>query len=161
MWTDFLTPVRWIYRGILVLLQSTIFLVPTVMAQGSWGQRTFVGRRSVAEHLLTRWSRMTCHAFGLHPKVTGQLAPGPVLVVANHVSWLDIQLLHSAGAMSFVGKAEIANWPLAGFLASSGGTIYHKRGSHDSASGVHAQLMDRLKHGGRVAIFPEGGIFAR
>jgi 1-acyl-sn-glycerol-3-phosphate acyltransferase len=78
--------------------------------------------------------------------------------VANHISWLDIMALHSVAAMGFVAKAEIKSWPFLGFLATTGGTLYHRRGSHDSSTGVMAALLQRLGQGGRVAVFPEGGI---
>lgn len=158
MWTDFLTPWRWCYRGVLLLLQSTVFLVPTVFLQGRLGQSMVIGDRSLAEHALNTWSGFTCRVFGIMPQVSGKPLDGPVLLVANHISWADIQALHSVAEMSFVGKAEIAEWPLMGYLASKGKTIYHRRGNHDSAEGVVAQMLLRLKEGGRVAIFPEGGI---
>jgi 1-acyl-sn-glycerol-3-phosphate acyltransferase len=80
------------------------------------------------------------------------------LVVANHISWIDIVLLHSFTAMGFVAKAEIDGWPLLGAVARAGGSVFHRRGSHDSASGVAAQMIKRLRENRRVAIFPEGGI---
>jgi 1-acyl-sn-glycerol-3-phosphate acyltransferase len=60
--------------------------------------------------------------------------------------------------VSFVAKAEIGNWPLFGFLADRGGTIYHKRGCHDSASGVVGQVLEHLADARRVGVFPEGGV---
>lgn len=158
MWTDALTPLRWCYRGLLLLLQSTVFLVPTVLLQGRVGHAVVLGGRSLAERVLNSWSGFTCRVFGIRTEVFGEPLTGPVLIVANHISWADIQALHSVAAMSFVGKAEIAEWPLMGYLASKGKTIYHRRGSHDSANGVVEQMLARLADGGRVAIFPEGGI---
>ena len=158
MWTDVFTPLRWCYRGLLLLLQSTVFLVPTVLLQGRLGHAVTLGDRSLAEWALNRWSGFTCRVFGIRTQVFGAPREGPVLIVANHISWADIQALHSVAAMSFVGKAEIAEWPLMGYLASKGKTIYHRRGSHDSANGVVAQMLEQLGSGGRVAIFPEGGI---
>jgi 1-acyl-sn-glycerol-3-phosphate acyltransferase len=81
-----------------------------------------------------------------------------VLVAANHISWLDIQVLHSIAPMGFVAKAEIGKWPLAGWVAGFGETIYHHRGSHHSASNVVDVMVQRLKAGRKVAIFAEGGI---
>ncbi len=89
---------------------------------------------------------------------SGVFPPGPQLIVANHISWLDTQVLHSLSPMGFVAKSEIAGWPVAGFLARVGGTVFHRRGSHDSASGVSAAMKERLSEGGKVAIFAEGGI---
>jgi 1-acyl-sn-glycerol-3-phosphate acyltransferase len=81
----------------------------------------------------------------------------PVLFVANHTSWLDITVVHSQRAACFVAKAEIAGWPLVGWMAARGGTIFHRRGSNHSLASVMAVMVERL-HGGRsVAVFPEGG----
>lgn len=158
MWSDALTPIRWCYRGLSLLLVIAVVLLPVVVLQGRLGQARVAGGRSLAERSLMTWSQLVCRVFGLKPDVRGELSPGPVLVVSNHISWMDIQLLHSAGAMSFVGKAEIASWPVLGFLAARGGTIFHRRGSHDSSAGAAGSMLARLKSGGRVAIFPEGGI---
>lgn len=104
------------------------------------------------------WSRTACRIFGVTVVARGSFPEGPQLVAANHISWLDTQVLHSFSPMGFVAKAEIAAWPIAGYLARVGGTVFHKRGSHDSASGVAAAMISRLSSGGKVAIFPEGGI---
>jgi 1-acyl-sn-glycerol-3-phosphate acyltransferase len=80
-----------------------------------------------------------------------------VLFVANHTSWIDIELLHSQRAACFVAKAEIARWPLVGWMASAGGTIFHRRGSNHSLAAVMQVMVDRLRGGRSVAVFPEGG----
>ena len=158
MWTDVFTPLRWLIRGSLFFLHATVILVPCLLLL-AFGSGVRIGGRSLDVWALNFWSLWTCRLFGLWPTVRGELADGPLLVVANHVSWADIQALHSVAPMSFVAKAEIGEWPLFGFLASRGGTIYHKRGSHDSSAGVMAQVHEKLDSGGRVAVFPEGGIF--
>ena len=158
MWSDALTPVRWLYRGALFLLQSTVFLFIAVALQGALGRSIRFGGRTLGEWVLNAWSNLMCRTFGIVPDIQGRPVDGPVLLVANHISWADIQALHSVAEMSFVAKAEIAGWPVFGFLASRGGTIFHQRGSHDSALGAVAQMLDKLEQGGRVAIFPEGGI---
>jgi 1-acyl-sn-glycerol-3-phosphate acyltransferase len=96
--------------------------------------------------------------FGIRARTTGTPADGPVLIAANHASWLDICALHTDCAMGFVGKAEIEDWPIFRFIARTGGTIFHQRGSHDSAADVTSLMVQRLQQGRRVAIFPEGGI---
>ncbi len=158
MWTDMLTPLRWLLRGPLFLLHATVLLLPCLLLL-RFGKGCQFGERSLATLALTFWSRWACRLFGLWPSVQGAPAPGPILLVANHISWADIPLLHSVAPMSFVGKAEISRWPVFGFLADAGGTIYHERGSHDSSAGVMRQLQERLDQAGRVAVFPEGGIF--
>jgi len=103
-------------------------------------------------------ARSLAWLFGVEVKVEGAPVEGPVLFTANHISWLDIPVLHSACAMGFVGKAEIEQWPIFSFIARAGGTIFHQRGSHDSAAGVTAAMQQRLREGRAVTIFPEGGI---
>lgn len=114
--------------------------------------------RSLNEIMRAWWAKMVCRIFGLQLRVHGQLEPGPHLVAANHVSWLDIQLLHSLSSMGFVAKAEIERWPLAGSLARIGETVFHHRGSHDSARDVVEEMVARLRAGRKVAVFAEGGI---
>jgi len=104
------------------------------------------------------WSANTCRIFGLKRRIEGAFAEGPQLIAANHISWLDIKLLHSYSPMGFVAKAEIERWPLAGWVARFGETVFHHRGSHDSASNVSDEMCERLKDGRMVAIFAEGGI---
>jgi len=95
--------------------------------------------------------------FGFRIRRIGAPLPGAVLFVANHVSWLDIELMHSQRIMSFVAKAEIARWPLIGWLATRAGTIYHRRGSTHSLGAVMERVVARLREGMAVGVFPEGG----
>lgn len=117
-----------------------------------------LGGRPLYERQASWWGRTVCRIFGLRLHVRGRWSPGPQLVAANHISWIDITVMHSVGPMGFVSKAEIERWPVIGFLARVGGTVFHERGSHDSSSGVAAEMAGRLREGGTVAIFPEGGI---
>jgi 1-acyl-sn-glycerol-3-phosphate acyltransferase len=82
--------------------------------------------------------------------------PGAALFVANHISWIDICVLHSQRWMAFVAKAEIESWPLLGTVVSRAGTIYHHRGDNRSLQGVMHQMLERLQTGFAVAVFPEG-----
>jgi 1-acyl-sn-glycerol-3-phosphate acyltransferase len=93
-----------------------------------------IGERSLGNIVLNWWSGMTCSIFGLKRSITGAFPAGAQLVAANHISWLDIQLLHSVSPMGFVAKAEIQDWKLAGKVATFGDTVFHQRGSHDSSS---------------------------
>jgi len=106
------------------------------------------------------WSLGLVRVFGLRVRRYGTPLPGAALFVANHVSWIDITLLHSQRVVGFVAKSEIARWPLIGWLASRGGTIYHHRGNNDSLHGVMHQMVLRLQAGRAVGVFPEGGTSA-
>lgn len=149
---------RLIYRFPLMLLHLLVGTPATVFLQSRPGHAIRLGRRTLSEVMVNWWARTTCWIFGLKIKTSGSFLPGAQLVVANHISWIDIPLLHSQSALGFVSKAEIADWPVVGYMAKSGGTLFHRRGSHDSASGVASIMKERLDEGGKVAIFPEGGI---
>lgn len=149
---------RLFYRVPCLLLHVVISLPLTMLSLSFPLRYVRFRQRPVGEYAQRWWSATTCRIFGLKRRVTGSLAPGPVLVAANHISWLDIQVLHGISPMGFVAKAEIGNWPLAGWIAGFGETIYHRRGSHDSASSVVEVMVQRLTAGRKVAIFAEGGI---
>jgi 1-acyl-sn-glycerol-3-phosphate acyltransferase len=149
---------RLIYRLIFLLLHLLIGTPVTVLCQGSTGKSISLAGRPLSEILACWWSRVICRIFGIKRDISGEFQPGAQLVAANHISWLDIALLHSFEAMGFVAKAEINSWPLLGLLARAGSSVFHQRGSHDSASGVKTAMIERLHENRKVAIFPEGGI---
>jgi lyso-ornithine lipid O-acyltransferase len=149
---------RYLWRVPLLLLHAVlgILLASLVM---SWNRDRVMrdGREPFAHRLIRWWSTALMRIFGLRSVRFGQPLADPVLFVANHTSWIDIELLHSQRAACFVAKAEIASWPLVGWLAASGGTIFHRRGSNHSLASVMQVMVERLRAGRSVAVFPEGG----
>lgn len=105
---------------------------------------------------LTRWflARLS-GALPFRVRVEGELPAQPMLWVANHVSWTDIPLLGALQPISFLSKAEVRTWPLAGWLAHKAGTLFIRRGSGDSNL-VGQQLGRHLQRGRHLLIFPEG-----
>ncbi len=158
MWTDAFTPLRLIGRGFLLILLAVFGTIPTLLFVNRLGASISVGRRNLDEFMLNWWTRMVCRVVGVRVRVIGTALKGPVLIVSNHISWLDIVVLHSTAAMSFVSKAEVARWPFIGYLARLSDTIFHERGSQNSASNASDAMSERFEQGGRIAIFPEGGI---
>jgi len=149
---------RFTFRTVLLLVFVLLFLFPSLALINHYQGRGTDQGRLQAEKIAVLLANMLVWLFGVSIRVTGTPADGPVLVVANHLSWLDILVMHSVRAMCFVGKAEIDRWPLFSYMARTGNTIFHQRGSQDSASDVATLMVQRLKQGHRVAIFPEGGI---
>lgn len=94
-------------------------------------------------------------ALNIRLQVEGE-PPGRGLVVANHLSYLDIVLLSAAMPCFFVAKAEIDRWPYFGRAARSGGTIFVDRSSLESAMSVAEQIAERLSLPIPVLLFPEG-----
>ena len=78
------------------------------------------------------------------------------LVVANHVSWLDIFVINALDPCRFVAKAEIRSWPVMGWLAAGAGTVFIARGNRRELRHVFKGLVEVLQQGERVALFPEG-----
>ena len=81
---------------------------------------------------------------------------GPVLLVSNHISWLDIPVMHAARHCRFVSKSDIKDWPLVGTLATAAGTLYIERSSRRDALRVVHLMRDALLAGEVLAVFPEG-----
>ena len=103
------------------------------------------------------WSRGLLRVFGMTVQRHGRPLPGGTLFVANHISWIDIVVLHSQHMMGFIAKAEIRDWPLVGWITTHAETIFLQRGNSDSLNGVMGQMAQRLRDGRAVAVFPEGG----
>jgi 1-acyl-sn-glycerol-3-phosphate acyltransferase len=121
-----------------------------------WTARLHFRGERLDELTIRLWSVLMVRVFGMRVRRYGKPLPGGVLVVANHVSWIDITLLHSQRVVGFVAKSEIEGWPLIGWLASRGGTIFHHRGNNESLHGVMHQMLLRLQRGSGVGVFPEG-----
>lgn len=105
---------------------------------------------------LTRWflARLAA-ALPFRLQVQGELPCQPMLWVSNHVSWTDIPLLGMLTPLSFLSKAEVRTWPVAGWLAHKAGTLFIRRGSGDGDL-LSQQLGKHLRRGRNLLIFPEG-----
>ncbi len=81
---------------------------------------------------------------------------GPLLLVCNHISWLDIYVIYAVCHCRFVAKAEVGRWPLIGTLAAAAGTLFIERESRRDALRVVQQISDHLHVDDVIAVFPEG-----
>jgi 1-acyl-sn-glycerol-3-phosphate acyltransferase len=108
--------------------------------------------------LVRRWSRKLLSMLRVEARIHGALDAhgGNVLIVANHVSWLDIFVLNAHRPARFVAKSEIAGWPLAGRLIRGAGTIFVDRGRRHDTRRVNHHAAQALASGEVVAVFPEG-----
>ncbi|WGP14028.1 lysophospholipid acyltransferase family protein [Streptomyces sp. SH5] len=110
--------------------------------------------------LTRRWARAVVRAFGVRVLVRRHApdrAPdGGELVVANHISWLDIPLVASVLPGRTVAKREIRGWPLLGPLAALGGTLFIDRDRLRALPAAVRDIATALRSGSRVVVFPEG-----
>lgn len=103
------------------------------------------------------WARGMLRVLGIGLQLRGQPPlRGPLLLVSNHISWLDILVLHAARHCRFVSKSEVRHWPLIGTLATGAGTLYIERASRRDAMRVVHQMAAALQSGDILAVFPEG-----
>lgn len=113
--------------------------------------------RPARQRIARRWSR---HLLGICGVSVRQAPGAPALehamIVANHVSWLDIFVINALHPCRFVAKAEIRAWPLLGWLALKGGTIFIARGNRRELRHIFKGMVAALQAGERVALFPEG-----
>jgi 1-acyl-sn-glycerol-3-phosphate acyltransferase len=105
-----------------------------------------------------RWARRMLRTLRVEVRARGHVpAPGaPLLLVANHVSWLDSYALNTVSAARFVAKSEVCGWPLIGPIAVGFGTFFLKRGCYRAAARMVGGLAEVLCAAQPVGVFPEG-----
>jgi 1-acyl-sn-glycerol-3-phosphate acyltransferase len=109
--------------------------------------------------LIRRWSARLLAILGIEARVSGWPPgglPGNLLIVANHVSWIDIFVLNAVQPARFVGKAELRRWPVVGRLIADCGTLFIERGRRRDAHRINDHARAALASGDVIAIFPEG-----
>jgi 1-acyl-sn-glycerol-3-phosphate acyltransferase len=103
------------------------------------------------------WAVELLGHLGITLDVRGQPpVTGPVLLLANHISWLDIPVMHAAHHCRFVSKSDVQDWPLVGTLATAAGTLYIERSSRRDASRMVGLMEAALRDNDVLAVFPEG-----
>lgn len=101
------------------------------------------------------WSRILCRLLGVRLVVHGAPHRGTVLMVANHISWLDVFCIASVCPARFLAKQEVAGWPVLGWLSRRAGTEFIHRGDSNGAGEAAERMIWRLRQGERMVIFPE------
>jgi lyso-ornithine lipid O-acyltransferase len=105
----------------------------------------------------TLYHRLICKILGIHITVIGGRADTePLLIVANHVSWLDISVISAVAPIVFVAKHEIATWPVFGLLARLQRSVFVNRAQRQRTQDVNREIARRLAGGDPVLLFAEG-----
>jgi 1-acyl-sn-glycerol-3-phosphate acyltransferase len=114
-------------------------------------------RGRVPAALIRRWCRWVVRASGVRVRIDGGAAPdGGLLLVANHVSWLDIPLLAAVRPARMLAKSEIRRWPVAGWLTARSGALFIDRDRVRALPDTVARIAGALRAGEAVTVFPEG-----
>jgi len=127
--------------------------------RGLWIIRREFGRLTPDQRArrVREWSRQMLAIIGVTLVVRGTPpAHGPLMLVANHISWLDILVMDAAHPARFVSKADVKQWPVLGALITGAGTLYIERASRRDAMRVVHQMAAALTAGDTLAVFPEG-----
>lgn len=116
------------------------------------------GEEADLESLKTKWAEATLSSFGIHVRMVGEpCASGPLILVGNHISYLDIPLMMMVNSgVSFLAKNEIRNWPVIGQGAKAMKTTFVKRGDKNDRASARVQIAESLKSNTKIAIFPSG-----
>ncbi|PJM93990.1 lysophospholipid acyltransferase family protein [Streptomyces sp. CB01373] len=131
-------------------LTLVVFLVLAGVALSPLGARIPAG-------WVRRWCRAVVRASGVRVRFTGAAPPtGGLLLVANHISWLDVPLLAAVRPARMLAKTEIRGWPVAGALAARGGALFIERDRLRALPATVAHIAGELRAGAAVAAFPEG-----
>jgi 1-acyl-sn-glycerol-3-phosphate acyltransferase len=103
------------------------------------------------------WAAGLLRVLGIELRNKGTPRPGGTLLVANHISWLDIVAIHACCPQArFVSKSEVRHWPVIGKLVDAAGTLYLERERRRDAVRVVHHAAEALQRGDTVAVFPEG-----
>lgn len=139
---------RVLIKGLRVISHLAVGLVlpvfVAVSGHGRWSR----------EQLGTWWHRVLLRILDIQLVVRGERLPGTRVMVANHISWLDIPVVGACEPTRFVSKAEVGEWPVIGWLADAAGTFYLRRGSGGTKDLIKA-IDAHLGHDS-IVFFPEG-----
>ncbi|MES2934283.1 MAG: lysophospholipid acyltransferase family protein [Pseudomonadota bacterium] len=111
------------------------------------------------ERSIQRWSKQLLGICDVRVELKNAVALSVLnhaMIVANHVSWLDIFVINSLQPCRFVAKSSVRNWPLIGWLSAQAGTVYIARGNRADLRRLYEDLIGSMHAGERIAFFPEG-----
>lgn len=110
-------------------------------------------------HTLKTWSLQLLEILNIGIRTEGEMSvrrEGGFLVVANHISWLDVFVLNTIYPSRFIAKAEVRGWPLVGWMCKRVNTIFIERSLRRDAASVNREISLLLEQGVCVGLFPEG-----
>ncbi|MER5178363.1 lysophospholipid acyltransferase family protein [Streptomyces sp. NPDC002896] len=140
-------------RAVLRLAAVAVVAIPGIALSPLAARLSPVPR----DRLVRWWCRAVVRAAGVRVRTTGGEAPtGGVLLVANHISWLDIPLLAAVRPARMLAKTEIRDWPVAGAIVARGGTLFIDRDRLRALPATVARIAAALRGGAAVVAFPEG-----
>jgi 1-acyl-sn-glycerol-3-phosphate acyltransferase len=141
------------FRGSAVLSGFFALTVPLMPVQ-----ELFLRTGSKRMRTFPNWyHRQVCRLLGVRINVVGEIARDrPVLLIANHTTWLDIPVLSAVAPVSFVAKKEVAGWPFVSSLARLQRTVFVDRTRRTAVGSTAGEIVGRLAQGDNIVLFAEG-----
>ena len=116
-------------------------------------------RVTLQKRILQRWSFELLDILNVRLSVNGSIPLQEIkqgLIVANHISWLDVYVMNAVLPMRFVAKSEVRSWPFIGWLCVRAQTIFIERNKRSDTIRTNQQMVEHILQGNCIAIFPEG-----
>lgn len=138
---------------------SRLLRVFVHLLHGLWIANTRFDRlgKLEKEAQVQQWASGLLERLGMRLSVRGaRLANGPLLLISNHSSWADIVVMHALRHCRFISKSDVKHWPVIGKLSNAAGTLYIERESRRDAMRVVHHMVEALRQGDILAVFPEG-----
>ncbi len=140
-------------RGTLVLIAFAAVTLPLMVVQFVLLKLGMPQARTLPFH----YHRFVCRLLGIRVHISGQVSrDGPVLLVSNHVSWLDIPVLSAVAPLCFVSKAEVGTWPFVSLLAKLQRSVFVDRTRKSLVRAKAGEIAERLAKGDTIVLFAEG-----
>lgn len=132
--------------------------ITSLVLTGAFTAKLFYSRMGRAERdrKVLAWAGKMMRILNIELRIDGTPPVGGAVLVANHVSWLDIHVLHSLLPVHFISKADVRDWLLLGDLARASGTLFIARERKADAIRVNQEMVAELVKGDCLAFFPEG-----
>ncbi len=140
-------------RAVFSLLAIALVTLALLPVQGC----AVLAASSMRRRIPSLYQRIVCAILGVRITVVGRVAEQqPLLILANHVSWLDIAVITAVMPVVFVAKREVASWPIVGLLAKLQRSVFVDRSHRRSTEQVNKTIAARLAAGDKVVVFAEG-----
>lgn len=133
--------------GTACLVALGLFLTAAVIPLASRRQR---------DDMRKWWAGRLLRVLGVRMRHVGDELDNGMLVLANHVSWLDVFAINALAPTTFVCKTEVRRWPAIGWMVARNDTLFLERGRHSAAAALNTRLRSALDAGRTVVVFPEG-----
>jgi 1-acyl-sn-glycerol-3-phosphate acyltransferase len=144
--------ISWLRLGLaaIAIAAASLVLLPLQLLslRFDWKLRRYLPRY---------WHRIVCYWLGIRVRVIGDMErQRPLMLAANHASWIDILALSSIADVAFIAKSEVRDWPIFGHFARMQKSVFVKREERRKTGHQVNEIAERMAGGEIMVLFPEG-----